>query len=55
MGTTIPAVPDRDTVRNKNAADLRRAWEKFVKNQEGKHGNKTAAPVAKNQRVRAEV
>ena len=42
-------------IRKQNAADLRRAWKKFVKNQEGKNGNKTAAPVAKNQRVRAEV
>lgn len=48
MGKTIPAVQNRDTVRMKNARDLKRAWREFLKMQEAHHENKTAAPVAKD-------
>ena len=30
-----------DEVRKRNAEDLRRAWNKFIKEQKAKHGHKT--------------
>ena len=29
------------TIRERNALDLKRAWKKFIKEQEAKHGHKT--------------
>ena len=55
MGTEVVAMSDRDTVREKNARDLKRAWREFLKMQEAHRENKAAAPVAKNKGVRAEV
>ena len=36
MGKEDAAMQDRDTVREKNAKALRKAWKKFIKKQEGK-------------------
>lgn len=30
------------TIKERNALDLKRAWKKFIKKQEAKHGHKTA-------------
>ena len=30
------------TIKERNALDLKRAWKKFIKEQEAKHGHKTA-------------
>ena len=29
------------TIKERNALDLKRAWKKFIKEQEAKHGHKT--------------
>ena len=29
------------TIKERNALDLKRAWKKFIKKQEAKHGHKT--------------
>ena len=36
MGKEDAAMQDRDAVRKKNAEDLKKAWKKFIKKQEGK-------------------
>ena len=30
------------TIKERNALDLKKAWKKFIKKQEAKHGHKTA-------------
>ena len=39
------------TIKERNALDLKRAWKKFIKEQEAKHGHKT---IIKNAEDRPE-